>query len=113
MLVYVREAHPSDGRQTKSNERAKIVYETPKTMKERAAIATDCVKSLKLEMPCLLDNMDNAVQKTYRGFPARVCIVDLDGKIAFAGKPGPRGADAKTLEEQLRTHLGEPTSSRE
>ncbi len=100
-LVYVREAHPSDGRQTSSNVREKIVYETPKSLADRAKIARECVRKLGLNMPCLLDGMDNAVQKRYRGFPARACIVTGDGTIAFASRPGPRGVNPAELRKAL------------
>lgn len=104
-LVYVKEAHPSDGRQTKSNIRANVVYTSPKTLRERAGIATDCVKSLKLEIPCLLDDMDNTVQKMYKGFPARACIVNPDGTIAFISKPGPRGIRPEEIRKALQALL--------
>lgn len=101
-LVYVREAHASDGRVSKSNTRAGINYKEPKTLAERAKVATDCVKSLKFDLPVLLDNLDNKVQKTYSGFPARTVIVGPDGKFLYVGRPGPKGIDTKTLESELR-----------
>jgi len=100
-LVYVREAHPSDGRQTASNVREKIIYETPKSLADRAKIARDCVRKLGLDMPCLLDGMDNAVQKRYRGWPARACVVASDGTIAFASRPGPRGINPPEVRNAL------------
>ena len=104
-LVYVREAHPSDGRQSGANTRDKVIYKTPKTLKERAKIASDCVKSLKLSMPCLLDDMENTVQKLYRGWPARTCIVNSDGKIVYVNRPSPRGVNPPEIEKALKQVL--------
>ncbi len=105
-LVYVREAHPDDGWQMKSNKRDGVVYDTPKSLRERARIATDCVRELGLTMPCLLDGMDNAVQMRYRGFPARACLVGKDGRIVFISKAGPRGISPKEIEQALRAQVG-------
>ena len=101
-LIYVREAHASDGRVSKSNTRAGINYKEPQTLAERAKVATDCVKSLKFDLPILLDNLDNKVQKTYSGFPARTVIVGPDGKFLYVGRPGPRGVDTRILEAELK-----------
>jgi hypothetical protein len=105
ILVYVREAHPSDGRQSGANRRDKVVYKTPKTLAERAKIASDCVKNLKLSMPCLLDDIDNTVQKQYQGWPARACIVDSSGKIVYASKPDPRGVNPQEIKKALLEEL--------
>jgi hypothetical protein len=107
-LVYVREAHASDARQSGSNKRDGVIYKTPKTLGERAEIASDCVKSLKLSMPVLLDDMDNTVQRLYQGWPARSCIINPDGKIAFINNPGPRGVDPTVIEKALKPLLVAP-----
>ena len=102
LLVYVKEAHPADGRQMEVNRRTGVVYNTPTTLQERAHIASDCVKTLKFDFPCLLDDMQNTVQQTYNGWPARFCLVDKEGKIAYISKPGPRGITSQELEQALK-----------
>ena len=99
VLVYVREAHASDGRSPK---RSGPQVSEPKTLAERAKVATDCVKSLKVDFPVLLDNLDNKVQQTYRGFPARAVMVGPDGNFIFVGAPGPRGVNATQIEAELK-----------
>jgi len=99
ILVYVREAHASDGR---SPRRTGPQVNEPKTLAERAKVATDCVKSLEVDYPVLLDNLDNRVQRTYSGFPARAVMVGPDGRFIFVGAPGPRGVNATQIEAELK-----------
>ena len=38
-VVYIREAHPTDGRQSRENEVEKILVRQPKTIEERSDVA--------------------------------------------------------------------------
>ncbi len=105
LLVYISEAHPSDGQQAPQNERDKVVYKTPKTLAERQAIAKDCLQSMKLTMPCVLDNMQNTTENAYQGWPDRICIVDVDGKVGYYSGPGPGGFKPRDAETALKAVL--------
>ncbi len=105
-FIYVREAHPTDGRQTASNVRAKILVKSPTTTDERALIASNCISTLGLTMPCLIDNVDNAIQKSYQGWPARACIVNTNGVIEFISAPGPKGMNPTEIRKAIEAHLG-------
>ena len=105
-LVYVREAHPDDGWQLPANQRQQVIYNTPKQLAERAKIATACIKNLKLSLPVLLDNMDDKVQKTYRAWPARACLVGADGKIVFLSPSSPNGVNPPDIKRALEKLLG-------
>jgi hypothetical protein len=99
-VVYIREAHPSDGWATKGNERMGIAIPDPKNWAERADIArTACVK-LDISMPCIVDELDDAVNKAYAAWPDRLYVVDKDGRIAVKGGPGPRGFAPSVLEAE-------------
>lgn len=65
--------------------------ETPKSYGERNAVANKCVGKLKIDMPCLIDDMENTVDKSYDGWPDRLYIVDTNGKIAVRADRGPWG----------------------
>lgn len=104
-FVYVREAHPDDGWQTESNRRAGVVYTTPTNDIERAKIAADCVRSLGITFPCLVDDMKDTAQRTFRAWPARAVIVGEDGRIAHLSAPGPQGVKATEIETALRGML--------
>jgi hypothetical protein len=102
LLVYIREAHPSDGRQIPQNIKEGVIYASPKTIGERAAVARDCLSKLKLGFPCVLDNMKDATERAYQSWPDRITVVDLDGKLAYYGERGPGGFKPKLAEEALK-----------
>ncbi|MFT7639316.1 MAG: hypothetical protein ACI9G1_001052, partial [Pirellulaceae bacterium] len=64
-MVYIKEAHPSDGRQTSSNVREGIVYLQPTTLEDRAKIATQMCTTLKITLPAIMDGVDNKVNTEY------------------------------------------------
>ena len=101
-LVYIREAHPAEGWQVEVNERANVIYSTPKTVDDRAAIASDCVKNLGLSLPCLLDDMSNTVGRTYQAWPARACVVDKAGKFGYVSRASPQGVNPAEIERALK-----------
>jgi hypothetical protein len=105
LFVYVREAHPSDGWQMPVNEEESVVFEQPASFQRRAEIATKCCDSLKLTMPCVVDNMENEVDALYAGWPERIFIIDAAGRIAYAGGPGPFGFKPKEAEAWLKRNL--------
>ena len=90
-MVYIKEAHPSDGWVTPGNERAGISIADPKTYDERAKVAEKSCTLLKLSLPCVVDGIDNAVNTAYSGWPDRLYVIDAQGKIAVMGGQGPSG----------------------
>ena len=84
-----------------ANTRDNVVYRQPKSLAERASVANECLKSLTLTMPCLLDNMENTTEKAYGAWPDRLCVVDIAGKVAYYGQPGPKGFNPKEAETAL------------
>lgn len=89
-VVYVREAHAADSRWPIDTPEPQQIY-APKTYKDRLINAHICAIRLDLEFPCLVDEMDNAVDQAYEAFPDRLFIVDKDGLIVVRGDRGPRG----------------------
>jgi hypothetical protein len=87
-VVYIREAHPTDGWVVPDN-RFKIT--DPKTLEERQKAARDFATELKLTLPILVDTLDDRGNSLYGGWPDRVYIIDADGKIALKGGLGPFG----------------------
>jgi hypothetical protein len=90
-VIYIAEAHPTDGWQVPANERAGVLVKTHQTMADRKLAAAKLRDELGLKIPIVVDGMDDAVQKAYSGWPDRIFIVDVEGKIAYRGAPGPRG----------------------
>lgn len=107
-LVYIREAHPSDGWQVGANKRDRVIYKEPKTADARAVVAESCLTELKLTMPFLLDDMDNSTEQSYRGSPNRIYVIDLEGKVVMKGRRGPGGVNLPAAEAALKKLLAKP-----
>ena len=105
-VVYVREAHPSDGWQVPQNERQGVIYKNPTTGEARETIASECAVNLKISIPIVVDRMDDKVEHAYGGWPDRIYIVGSDGKVAFQGRPGPAGFRPDEAEAALKRVLG-------
>jgi hypothetical protein len=101
-LVYIREAHPTDGWRVPQNDREGIEVKQPKTYKERVEAASDCVKSLKFSFAALVDDMEDTAEKAYAGWPDRLFVVKRDGTIGYAGERGPRGFKVEEVETYLK-----------
>ncbi len=101
VMVYVREAHPTDGWRMQSNERVGVAAAQPQTYGERAEVAQRCGKLLGLGFPMLVDTIDDAVGAKYSGMPGRFYLIDKAGKIAFKNARGPFGFKPTELEQAL------------
>lgn len=84
------------------NTRAGIEVPQPKTYEARVKVAGECMKELKLKIPCLVDDMANTAQKAYAGWPDRLYVIARDGSVAYKGEPGPRGFKPAEAEEALK-----------
>lgn len=87
-MVYIREAHPSDGWAVPGN---KFQLTDPKTLEERRKVAKEFTDRLKVSIPVLVDTIDDRLGKAYAGWPDRLYVLDAKGKVALKGAPGPLG----------------------
>lgn len=101
-LVYVREAHPVDGRQAPRNVRQGILVESAKTLADREATAEICIRKLDIRFPTLVDRMDNQVELAYAGWPDRLYLIGTDGRVVYKSAPGPAGFRPAELEAAIR-----------
>jgi hypothetical protein len=104
-VVYLREAHPEDGRQSQANVRDGVVFNQPTEFAERLSVAAEMYSKLELSIPCVIDGMDNQVGTAYAAMPDRLYLIGLDGRIAFKGEKGPRGFKPEQLREFLDLYL--------
>jgi hypothetical protein len=104
-IIYILEAHPEDGWKIPVNEKEGIRVSQPKTYEERVKVAGECIKDLKLTIPCLVDDLQNTAQKAYAGWPDRCYVIDSDGKVAYQGAPGPAGFRPGEAEAALKNLL--------
>jgi type I thyroxine 5'-deiodinase len=100
-LIYVVEAHPEDEWQLDSNLTDGVIYSQPKEFVERVRIATEMLRDLQISIPTLVDSMDNAAANAFAAWPERIFVADAQGKIAYAGEPGPFGFDPAGARDAL------------
>jgi peroxiredoxin len=101
LAVYVREAHPTDGWRMGSNDDAGVTFAQPRDYAGRVALAERCQVKLKMNMPLLVDEMDDRVGHAYSGMPARLYVIDRDGKVAYKSGRGPFGFKPDEMEQAL------------
>jgi len=102
----VREAHPTDEWQMKSNVKDGVCYAQPKTLEQRVAIAQDFTKRYKFPLPFGIDDMGNAADAAYSAWPERLYVIDESGHIAYRGGMGPFNYNPKELREWLAARYG-------
>ncbi len=105
LMIYVREAHPTDGWQMESNDRVGVSLRQPRTFAERVGVAQTCSKTLGLGMPMLVDTLNDHVGGTYSGMPSRLYLIDREGKVAYKSGRGPFGFKPAELEQALLLEL--------
>lgn len=99
--VYIQEAHPDDGWQVASNLEQGVVYKQPSTQNEREELANVCALRLNLEMPMVLDDMDNTVDTLYAALPERLYVLDSQGLVRFRTVVGSPGFDVDAWETAI------------
>lgn len=107
LTIYVREAHPTDEWQMKSNVKDDVCYVQPKNLGDRLAIANDFTKRYKYPVPFGVDDMNNAANDAYAAWPERLYVLDKSGKIGYKGGNGPFKYDPKEVRAWLAARYGE------
>jgi Iodothyronine deiodinase/EF hand len=113
VMVYVREAHPTDGWRTSDNDRPGVVgvaAHQPRTYEERAGVARSCGRMMGLAFPMLVDTIDDRAGNLYSGMPGRLYVIDREGKVAFKSGRGPYLFKPAELEQSLILLLREGQS---
>ncbi len=111
VMVYVREAHPTDGWSMDSNERVGVALPQPRSYEERVSVAQTCGERLGLGFPMLVDTIDDTVGARYSGMPSRLYLIDRDGKVAYKNGRGPFGFKPAELEHSLVLLLNQGETS--
>ena len=121
LSIYIREAHPVDGwwlgrRLTKNlmlrfAPKVSMQHDDPTTMDERRAVARECETALQYGVRTYVDEMDDRVNKAYAGWPTRLYLIGLDGKVVYAGGMGPYDFRPAKLERAIKLYLNEIKST--
>ena len=88
-VVYIQEAHPIDAWQVNDNLKDDVLVASTMTAGDRLKVAGLCVKNLGIELPALVDEPDNRVERDYTGccrrFSARRSPTIARSKTAWRG----------------------------
>lgn len=101
LMVYVREAHPTDGWKMESNTKVGVAAAQPKSLAERVAVCDQFCQRLRPTLPVVVDEVTDEVGNAYSGMPARLYVIDRQGKIAYKGGRGPFGFKVGEMEQAL------------
>ncbi len=107
-VVYIEEAHPTDGWQMPSNIKDHILVASAKSQGERDDDAHVCVVKLGIKIPALVDDMQDSTERAYTGWPDRLYVIDPSGRVAFKSKAGPFGFHPEDMAAALRQVLSSP-----
>ena len=100
-VVYIQEAHPIDGWQLDDNLEDDVLVSSTASDAERVQVAGVCMTKLGIELPAIVDEADDRVEQAYTGWPDRLYVVDIDGKIAYKSAAGPFGFKPSEVEATL------------
>jgi hypothetical protein len=82
-----------------------IAFMDPTTDQEREAVAEACAIRLKIRMPVVIDELDDKIASAYGALPDRLYLIDVGGRVAYQGEPGPWGFDPSKLDAAIRELL--------
>jgi len=102
-VVYVQEAHPTDGWQVDSNVQKGILYRQHQSFDEREAVAHACSMDLHIPLPILVEEIDNVIDEAYGAAPERLYVIGADGRVAYQGGAGPHFFDLDEWEQAIET----------
>ena len=99
LLIYIEEAHPTDGWSFKNN----FDIKTHRSIGDRLMAAKKLSK-LDPHCPIMVDKMDDNANKLYGALFERLYIV-LDNIIVYEGEQGPHGYKVEEIGKWLKDYL--------
>ena len=70
-VVYIKETDSSDDRAGQTNPKW-TTFKNPEKFLDRALVANTCMSELGLDIPCLVDDMENTTTRIFKSRPARL-----------------------------------------
>jgi hypothetical protein len=107
-IVYIQEAHPIDAWQVDDNLKDDVLVASTATKDDRVQAAGMCIRNLGIDLPALIDEPDNRVERAYTGWPDRLYVIDRDGKIDYKSAAGPFGFKPAEVEAALKRLVPNP-----
>lgn len=81
------------------------MYAQHRSLDERIEVGQACMLKLALEMPAVVDEMDDAVARAYGAVPERLYLIGEDGTVVYKGGMGPMFFRPAEWEQALEVHL--------
>jgi hypothetical protein len=116
LFIYIREAHPTDKWALDGAVIGRVLnvlvpqaaYDIPDptTLDERTRVAVDCKAAAGFTMRMVVDDMGDEVDERWGGWPTRLYLVDVHGKVVYAGGPGPYGFKPKEFGKAVEQIAG-------
>lgn len=88
------------------------MFRQHQSYEERETVAATCSLELRLSIPILVEEMDNAIDEAYGAAPERLYLIGEDGRVAYHGGAGPHFFDLDAWEQAIATNVGTAELSR-
>jgi hypothetical protein len=111
LMVYVREAHPTNGWRMTDNDQKGVEVTQPASDFERTVVAQQCHARLKSPWTMVVDRIDDEVGRAYSGMPSRLYVIDTDGTVVYKSGRGPFGFKPAEMEQSLIWLLAQKASA--
>ena len=82
-----------------------VLHRQHRSFDERVAVGETCITKMALEMPALVDEMNDAVATAYAAMPERLYLIGRDGHIAYKGGVGPMFFQPAEWEQAIASYL--------
>ena len=119
MVVYVREAHPTDKWWLAESRTLQVTFDLsgtlarsdvhePASLEERRVVAGSCFETLfESKVPLFVDTMDDRVSTLYTAKPTRIYLIGEDGRVVYNPGIGPFGYNPDHLGREIEAYLAD------
>ena len=104
-FIYVRKAHPTDGWQVDANVEEGILFRQHQSIEERDEAAGSCTVGLQIQLPTLIEGIDNGIDDAYGAAPVRQYVIGKDGVVTYHGGAGPHFLDLDDWSEAIKSTI--------
>lgn len=89
-----------------ANRQEGFVFDQPRSLDERRRLAQILPGRLMYRLPLALDPLDARAERAFSAWPERIYVLDVGGRVAYKGAPGPFGFAPEEAEAHLARLLG-------
>ena len=82
-----------------------MLLHSPRTADERFENAGQCVRKLGIQVPAVIDGLEDRTEFAYTGWPERLYVVARGGQIVYKSAAGPFGFLPREMEGHLQKLL--------